>query len=61
MMGRGMGSLLDLVSRLGFEPDLFDLEFWLRHEFPNRLENDPKLGIVLLLQRIESSGKPLVR
>ena len=46
---------------LGFEPDSFDLELWLRHEFTNRLEDNPKLGIVLLLQLIEASSKPLVR
>jgi len=50
-----------VVTQLGFEPDSFDLGPWLRHEFTNRLEDDPKLGIVLLLQLIEASGKPLIR
>ena len=49
------------VTQLGFEPDSFDLGLWFHHEFTNRLEDNPKLGIVLLLQLIEASGKPLVR
>jgi hypothetical protein len=53
--------LSTVVTQLGFEPDSFDLGPWLRHEFTNRLEDDPKLGIVLLLQFIESPGKSLVR
>jgi len=47
--------------QLGFKPDSFDPGLWLRHEFPNRFKDDPKLGVVLLLQLIEASGKPLVR
>lgn len=49
------------AMQLCFEPDLFDLGLWLRHEFTNRLKDDPKVGVVLLFQLIEASGKPLVR
>jgi len=52
---------IDGVRQLGFEPDSFDLGFWLRHEFPNRLEDDPKLTVVLLFQFIESPGKGFIR
>ena len=52
---------IDCVWQLGFEPDSSDLGLWLRHEFLNRLEDDPKLGFVFLLQLNEASGKPLVQ
>jgi hypothetical protein len=48
-------------QQLGFEPDSFDLELWLRYEFTNCFEDNQKLGVVLLFQLIEASGKPLVR
>jgi hypothetical protein len=49
------------VLQLGFEPDSSDLGLWLCHKITNRVEDDPKLGIVLFLQFIEASRKPLVR
>ena len=52
---------IDCVWQLGFEPDSFDLGLWLRHEFTNGFEDDPKLAVVFLFQFIESPGKPLVR
>ena len=52
---------LTASPQLGFEPDSFDLGLWLRHEFTNGLEDNPKLAIVFLFQFIESPGKPLVR
>jgi len=51
---------IDRVQLLSFESDSFDLGLWLRHQFPNGLKDNPKPGIVLLLQLIESSGKPLL-
>ena len=48
-----------MVAQSRFEPDSFDLGLWLSHEFTNRLEDDPKLGIVLFLKLIEASSKPL--
>jgi len=50
---------IDCVRQLDLEPDSFDLGLWLRHEFTNRLEYDPKPGIILLLQFIEASRKLL--
>ena len=40
------------APQLGFEPDSFDLGLWLRHEFTNRFEDDPKLAVVFLFQFI---------
>lgn len=64
----GMGQAVRLVRegstafpQLGFESNSFDLGLWLRHEFLNCFENDPKLAVVFLFQFIEASGKPLVR
>jgi hypothetical protein len=47
--------------QLGFEPDSFDLRLWLRHQFSNRLEVDPKLAVVFLFQFIEPPREGLVR
>jgi hypothetical protein len=47
----------DCVRQLGLEPDSSDLGLWLRHEFSNRLEDDPKLAVVFLFQFIESSSE----
>ena len=62
-MNDDIGGLLTRHERLpsGLESDAAGFWRWLCHEFTNRFEDDTKLAIVLLLQLIEASGKPLVR
>ena len=52
---------IDGIQQLGFEPDSFDLGLWLRHEFTNCLEDDPKLAVVFLFQFIKPPRESLVR